>query len=142
MKEIRLHTGEICLVDNEDYDALRLSDWRMQRVENLQYAYAGRLRLMHREVMQAKPGQIIDHIDGNGLRFVTHAQNMQNRRFHRNNTSGWKGVYLNKASGRWRAEIKANGQKIRLGTFDTAEAAGRAYLKAASELHGLYARAA
>lgn len=83
----------------------------------------------------------VDHINGDGLdnrrcnlRESTHALNMRNKRLYRNNTSGFKGV--TRRNGRWRACITCNGRRVRLGSFDTAEAAGRAYDAAARELHG------
>ncbi len=66
----------------------------------------------------------VDHIDNNrqnnnvrNLRFATHSQNNQNRSISSKNTSGTKGVYLNKKSMKWKAQICINGKVIHLGSF-------------------------
>lgn len=95
------------------------------------------------------PSRHIDHIDGNGtnnaianLREATRSENMQNRRLHSNNTSGMRGVMWHKATGKWLAKIQANGKPKHLGLFDSQGAAHEAYVNAAKELHGVFARAA
>lgn len=61
------------------------------------------------------------------LRPVTHKQNMENvpdLRAH--NTSGYMGVSLHRETGKWRASVGHNGERIRLGSFDSPEAANAA----------------
>lgn len=106
-----------------------------------------KILLLHREIMKAPPGLCVDHINGDpldnrraNLRLCTHAQNMKNRRLHRNNTSGFKGVWRRR--NRWRAEIKVEGQRISLGTFATIEEAAAAYAEGAHRFHGEFARIA
>ncbi len=72
---------------------------------------------MHRVITGAGPGEFVDHKDGNGLnnrrdnlRFATHAQNMQNRKKHRNNTIGATGV--TKHRNRFFAKIHHNNKII------------------------------
>lgn len=76
------------------------------------------------------PSQTIDHIncikDDNrisNLRLVTTQQNS----FNRYNVSGF--VFC-KRSGKYRAQIKVNGNLIHIGFFDTKEEAHTAYLEA------------
>jgi hypothetical protein len=90
----------------------------------------------------------IDHRDGdatnnrwNNLRRATLSQNNANRRRPRQNTSGYKGVYLCRRSGKWRALIGSNGKVVYLGKFATPQAAHAAYLAAARKLFGEFARA-
>lgn len=88
------------------------------------------------------PNGQIDHINrvrndnriGN-LRVVTHAQNMENRKVQRNNTSGYTGVYPDRCGRRWTARISSKGKWLYLGSFRSAEEASAAYRKAAAELH-------
>lgn len=89
------------------------------------------------------PNKFIDHINGNpsdnrivNLREASHAQNMQNQlKPQKNNSSGYLGVYLQKNSNKYRADIKLNGKTIHLGVFDTAELASKAYLEKKSKIH-------
>ena len=76
------------------------------------------------------------------LREATHAQNTCNRRVGRNNTSGFKGVHMQKSTGRWIALIGKSGKRHHLGIFDTPEDAHAAYVAAAERLHGDFASAA
>lgn len=92
------------------------------------------------------PSQKIDHKDGNGLnnrfsnlRLATTAQNAANRKRPSTNSTGFKGV--RRARKRFSSEIKINGKSHHLGTFDTPEEAHAAYIKAARQHHGEFARA-
>lgn len=92
----------------------------------------------------------IDHKDLDGtnnrignLRVSTSNENMFNVRAVRsNNTTGFKGVILDKYGVRYGAQIRANKKQYWLGTFDTAEEASAAYTAAAKRLHGDFARTA
>ena len=108
---------------------------------------------MHRVIMERilgrelEPGECIDHINGNGLdnrrcnlRLATIIQNNFNKRISSLNTSGYKGVYWRPDKKKWAAEIRANGKRLRLGYFDSAEYAYDAYCEAAKEMHGEFAR--
>lgn len=74
------------------------------------------------------------------LREATVTDNNRNRTKQSNNTSGYKGVSLHKATGKFAARICVNKQRIPLGYFDTAEEAHQAYIKASEEHHGEFAR--
>ena len=89
----------------------------------------------------------IDHKDGKGtnnrfsnLRAATASENMHNSRLRCDNTSGYKGVYYNKARGRWMGRIKVSGKIHYLGYFDTVEEARSAYQAAAEKHFGEFAR--
>ena len=114
----------------------------------------GRVCLVHRLVWVWVTGQDpaslhIDHIDRQGtnnawhnLRLATVSQNLGNACRHRDNTSGFKGVYRDSESSRWVARITFHYKGIHLGYFDTPEEAHAAYMAAAERLHGEFARAA
>lgn len=102
-----------------------------------QGAVWGRLLLAHRVAWAIHygewPKKQIDHINGDAsdnrienLRDVDHAENMKNRRVHKNSKSGVIGVYWCKSSGSWRADILVNGKKHHLGRFAKKDAAAAA----------------
>ena len=100
---------------------------------------------MHREILNTPEGLDTDHINGDGLdnrreniRVSTKSQNQANRRnLQSNNTSGFKGVDFHR--GKWRAQIKVDGRKIDLGSFDTPDEASGAYLRSAHHHFGKFA---
>jgi hypothetical protein len=94
------------------------------------------------------PGDV-DHADVNprnnrweNLRPATRSQNVANAPRRRDNTSGFKGVWLDKRSGLWVAEIVLGGRKKHLGRHSTPEAAHRRYAACAEQVFGEFARAA
>jgi hypothetical protein len=96
------------------------------------------------------PDGLIDHKNGNkaddrieNLRPATHAENSRNMGRNSANTTGFKGVAVFNKPGeptRYRALIRANGERHFLGIFDTPEEAHAAYCRAAELLHGEFAR--
>lgn len=92
----------------------------------------------------------VDHINGNpsdnrieNLRLATRLQNAANRKMHKNNLSGYKGVYLDsrrKNVKQWRASIVVQKKKLSLGIFSSPEDAHEAYKKAAEKYFGEFAR--
>lgn len=85
------------------------------------------------------PKNLIDHIDRNkknnkieNLRIVNYAENSQNSNKHKDNTSGYKGVWKH-TKNRWRAGICVNGKMDYLGTFLQIEDAVIAYETASKE---------
>ena len=69
------------------------------------------------------------------LRYITPSQQNQNTNLHPNNTSGYRGVFLDKSSGKWRSRIRVNNKKYSLGSYLTPEEAYAAYLKAVPLYH-------
>ncbi len=72
----------------------------------------------------------IDHIDRNklnnkieNLREVTKSENMANRKKHKTNKSGYKGVAYHKASKKWRASVRINKKDVWIGCYKTPELA-------------------
>lgn len=148
MREIPLTRSLVALVDDEDYESLSAYKWHARKDGYRFYAarsHGGSTILMHRVLLGAPAGMAADHLSGDGLdnrranlRLATHAQNIHNRGANKNNTSGYKGVSLNR--GRWAAHINVNGKRKHLGSFSYPQEAHAAYCSAAEKLHGEFAR--
>lgn len=99
------------------------------------------------------PQSFIDHEDTNkqnnawlNLRQATKSQNMANRGPQKNSSSGLKGAHRYRAGDKygkpWAGHIQVNGRGLHLGHFATAEEAHAAYVVAAKQHFGEFARAA
>jgi hypothetical protein len=92
----------------------------------------------------------VDHANGQrqdnrieNLRECTRQQNQWNARKRGvNPTSVCKGVHWNKQKRKWQARLHENYKHQHLGFFDSEEDAGQAYLTAASQAAGEFARSA
>lgn len=90
------------------------------------------------------PPSQLDHINHDradnrmiNLRAVTNQENQMNRKFT-GNSSGFRGVYWDKARKKWAPKIKYNQVIINLGRFDTLEEAISARLSAEAD-YGFHA---
>jgi hypothetical protein len=95
------------------------------------------------------PIQCLDHVNGNphdnrlcNLREASPRQNCFNRRRQSGTKSGLKGVYYRPKQRLWEASIMSGGVYRYLGQYQTPEEAHAAYVTAAQQLHGEFARAA
>ena len=155
MKKIELTKGKYALVDDEDFDFLNQWKWHWHDDRGGGYAEracreSGKSKhiKMHRLLLKIPSGFEPDHIDGNGLnnqklnlRIATASQNQINRGKQKNNTSGFKGVYLRRdRKKRWRAQIKFHRIIKHIGYFSSKEEAALAYNKAAVEYFGEFAK--
>ncbi len=136
-KQIPLSQGQFAIVDADDYEALSRFKWHCRNgyaVRNCKRTEVGRASIhMHRVVNKTPPGMEADHINRNrldnrkcNLRACTLAENLRNKGDYRNNTSGVRHVYFNKAEGRFKAIVRINGKQKCLGTFKAKEAAADA----------------
>ena len=117
-----------------------------------QVRVCGKCYYAHRIIWVLHNGDIpsgaeIDHIDTNplnnkieNLRLATSAENKHNMNKPTHNTSGYKGVSLYKATGKYSAYIKLCGVKKHLGYFDTPELASKRYESAANKYFKEFAR--
>lgn len=95
----------------------------------------GKNELIHRLVVGAKKGQIVDHINRNkldnrkeNLRIVTRQQNIVN--------SVTKGITFNKLKEKYQARITTGNKRKSLGYYETEEEAMRAYQQAHLKVYG------
>lgn len=94
------------------------------------------------------PDGEIDHINGNksdnriaNLRVATPQENSRNRPTRIDNAIGLKGVSFHRATGKYRAKISHGGREHSLGLYESPESAHAAYVRAANENFGEFARA-
>ncbi|MBN1359208.1 MAG: HNH endonuclease [Sedimentisphaerales bacterium] len=146
VRYIALTRGKFAIVDAADYERLSRYRWYASRSAGKTYARRNtRLGtiLMHREIVHAPKGLIVDHFDGNGLnnrrsnlRICTPWQNVHNSGPH-GRGSKFKGVYP--SGDKWYAVIKHKGRTHYLGTFADEVEAAKARDRAARALQGKFA---
>ena len=142
-----------CYVDDDFYALHGHRRWRCKPDKRNFYADTkinGKKITMHRLVMGSVKGQIVDHINQNGLdnrrenlRHCTHRENAYNHKLSNNSTSGMCGVHWNKDLGKWEASISSMGlakrKQRRIGFYNDKYEAARAWNKEAKKLYGDFA---
>ena len=156
MREIILSTGHIAIVDDDDYERVSAHKWTLH--DNYGRGFYARTNIrratverkysslmLHRFIANAKPGEVIDHINRNGLdnrkenlRIATRSTNAANSK-HRcdRSTSPYRGAY--KAQNRYKAQIRVNGKLLQLGSYICPKEAALAYDYAAKHFFGAFA---
>ena len=138
------------LVDTIDATLLGQWTWRLSSdgyaVRSETKDGAKRTLYLHREVMQAPRGALVDHVNGDrldsrraNLRLVTPSQNNANS-VDRPRHSGYRGVYPHRQAQKWVSQISVNGRLRHLGLFNDPAEAARAYDLAARAQWGPHAR--
>jgi hypothetical protein len=78
-----------------------------------------------------------DSIDN--IRLASRKQNQANRRKHKNNTSGLKGVSYEQSKCKWRAQMQFEGKRKTIGSYENKWLAYAAYCDAVLDYHGEFA---
>jgi hypothetical protein len=144
---IQLTKGKFAVVDRQDYESLSRYKWTSFKSRSTWYAYRKQGKktvFMHRQILRVKPGQLVDHVDHDGLnntrsnlRVCLPFQNLGNSRIATHNKSGFKGVRFSK--NRWEANLSVENKGVYLGRFVTPELAAAAYDSAAIKRFGQFA---
>ncbi|WP_435007950.1 HNH endonuclease [Tundrisphaera lichenicola] len=148
--EIQLTQGKVAHIDDGDW--LLVAPYRcyakLDRSTGRYYAYNKNHRLiMHRVIMEAETGQIIDHIDRDGLnnrrqnlRFSDKYRNQMNRGKKKSSVSKYKGVWWNTRKQRWIVRFNWLGKDHYVGAFKDERIAAQAYNEAILPLAGEHSR--
>jgi hypothetical protein len=145
--EIPLGNGGVAIVSECDSPLLMEWPWSWHRSVRgyAQSAGNGKPVRLHRLIL-GFPASAIDHINGNkldnrrsNLRLCTNAQNQWNRP-GKPHSSRFKGVTVNRVTGKFEAQIWCHGKRHYLGTFTSDIDAARARDEAARKYHGEFAR--
>jgi len=143
---IPLTRGYSTVIDDADFEEVSKRKWFTRDGGGLVYAYRHnprRLRppaviALHRQLIAALPGEIVDHINGDGLdnrrknlRIATRSENMTNRHNFApaRGRSRFRGVFFRRdcRSQPWCSQIKRHGKTYNLGYHATEERAAEAY---------------
>lgn len=132
--------GNLFFIDKEDKEKVDMYYWEFNSQGHVVHRLhpSGKFLLLHRIIMGAKDGEIVDHkthpdypnpiVDNrkSNLRITTPLNNSRNKCKTKANTSGVTGVSWCKRSQKWCAQIGVNRKTIHLGYFDNLEDAAQA----------------
>ena len=139
--------GMFCfIIDNDDVEKVKQHTWLIFKAKNHNYntiykyyAISSKERiLLHRFIMNAKKGQVVDHKNGNtfdtrkcNLKLCTYSENGRNRiKQPRKSPKSIIGVYYNNNVDKWYAYINIDGKRISLGYYKEEQDAINARLEA------------
>lgn len=139
-------------VDLDDVDKCKNYRWCVNKYKSNKYDYgkyyiisSNHSLLLHRFIMNAEKGMVVDHIDGDtmnnrkyNLRVCLHKENSRNSKHRKNNSSGYKGVSWFKRTNKWMAHIMVDKKHKTLGYFDNIEDAVNARRIAEKKYFGEY----
>lgn len=103
------------VVDEDTYEL-----YRGETSFNLSHGYARYKQIkFHRIILNAKPGEIVDHINSDkldnrkiNLRIVTSSENARNRSKNNGTASKYYGVSLNKRRNKWVSFIRIENKQM------------------------------
>lgn len=136
MKTINLTQQRFAIVDDDDYERLNKYKWRYSTGYAMRAIYVkGKKQigiLMHREIINARVGMEVDHINRDrldnrksNLRECTRLQNEYNKTVP-GGTSKYKGVSKGYKDS-WNVQIRFNGKNHSIGSYKSEEEAARKY---------------
>jgi hypothetical protein len=155
---IKLTHGYFTEIDDEDGDLADIKWYAsmdtMTQARNKIYATVCRCNKttrLHRVILERMLGRSLenkeecDHIDGDtlnnkraNLRLATHKQNLRNR-IKQSKENKFKGVYFERFTGKWKAQIMLDGKNYNLGRYSSEIDAAKVYDLAAITYFGDFA---
>lgn len=136
--------NDLCFqIDKEDFEKIKKHKWHGNKTGEKIYIRSNCRKLyLHRVIMGAKKGMVVDHINGDtldnrkkNLRNCSHKKNIYNQVAQkRNKTSIYKGVCFAKRERKWRSYISKDGKQYHLGFYKNEKDAANAYDEKAKKL--------
>ena len=130
MNWITLTNGGTALVDDKRWLELMKHNWQLSPQGYAHRCTKHKTILMHRAVIGAKAGEIVDHINQDrldnrraNLRLVSNQANSLNTKMNKRNTSGYRNVTFRKDTRKWQAGAMRDRKFISLGSYATVELA-------------------
>lgn len=133
VRELPLANGAVALVSAEDYLRVCRIKWCEQGGGYVRGRWSkraggsGQVVYLHRFILAAPKGYVVDHIDGNtlnntrrNLQITTQSRNSMRSRGNGSVTRLWN------FPNRWRVRMRIDGEMTSLGCFDTEDEARRA----------------
>lgn len=135
------------IIDTEDVDLVKQYSWNLSKNgRHTQYCKSNQVGPLHRLIVNAPKGMVVDHINHNGLdnrkcnlRICTNQENICNCEIPKNNKSGCKGVYWAKDKHKWTVQVTVDNKTIYIGRYDSLEEAIMARKEASKKYYGEFA---
>jgi len=139
MKKIKLSRGKFALIDDDDKERVASFNWYALKngyCAREEWLGDGKKRMvyMHRFIMDAPAGMVVDHINGKkhdnrrkNLRLVTQVENAWNSKLRKDNKSGFRGVSWDRVKEKWGVRMKIGKHYIFGGYFDNKIKAAQKY---------------
>lgn len=139
---LKLTKNKFAIVDDNMIEFLSIVPWQAYLIGGKYYAArrfhigkrpnrVGKMEYLHRMIMDAPSGMVVDHINGNTL--DNRRENLrlclskENVRYQCPKRGKYKGVFQHKGSSLWSAQIKKDGTRYSSCGFATAEDAAEEY---------------
>jgi len=133
------------LFDKNDYDLISKYSWCISKTG---YAVANinkKVTKLHRYILSAEPGAVVDHINGNildnrkiNLRITNRKGNSRNTSVSKSNKLKHLGISTTNNGKKYRARIMVDGKEIHLGRFNNLKDAIKARKEAEIKYFGEY----
>jgi hypothetical protein len=151
MATMRLHSGELVLLDQDDYSIYSQKKWQLSPTgyvaRSSQSQGVVKRVYLHRLIMDCPIELVIDHINKNrldnrksNLRICTQRENIVANLGWKYAEVKYKGVsYMSSGGKKILYKFRARIKDKHIGVFNSPEEAARAYDQEAKKLHGEYA---
>lgn len=125
--KIKTKKGEVILIDKNDYNKICNYTWSIDSCGYPSAMFKSKKTRLHRILIDVPKGKVCDHINQNkldnrkaNLRVTSYSKNTINAPIRKTNTSGYKGVSLDKRRGTYQVTVDRGDKRYYIGAFETA----------------------